>query len=275
MPDTATAAATQQADTTTLVSTATQATQQQDSTTQAADQRPEYIPEKFWRDGKPDVENLGKSYLSLESRQGRLSNAVFVPDEKATPEERAAYLSKIGALSTVEEYAKIKPENLPEGVEWNDDLAKPLYELAHKHNIPAAAIKEYLDFRVKQEAARNDAINGELNKQLEEGTKILQRDWGSNYGANIKRVEQAAKMVGVDPTTAPGFRDPETLKAILRLSEKLSDDTWSKETAGMQSPGGAAKDIMTNPANPSYQKYQNGDPDTVAHVRSLLAQETK
>ena len=236
-----------------------------------AEQRPEYIPEKFWREGKPDVENLGKSYVALEQRQGKLANSVLVPDEKSTPEEIAAYVAKVGALPSVEDYAKIKPENLPPGVDWNDDLAKPLYEIAHKHKIPAAAVKEYLAMRALQEGARVDAVNAELSKQLEAGTKTLQRDWGSNYGSNIERVKQAAQMVGINPSTAPGFRDPETVKAFLRLSEKLSDDTWRTGTANLQTPGGSAKDIMTNSANPLYQKYQAGDPDTVAHVRSLLA----
>lgn len=254
----------QKADTTTAT---TQQTEQQ-ATTQT---RPEWFPEKFWIDGKPDNERLARSYLSLESKQGKLAHAVLVPDEKSTPEEKAAYIAKIGALPTVEDYAKLKPEQLPEGVSWNDDLARPLFELAHKHNIPASAVKEFLEMDVQREAARTTAIGQEIQRQLDEGKKILQKDWGSNYGSNIERVKQAAQLVGVDASSAPGFRDPETVKAFLRLSEKLSDDTWQKGTATLATPENSAKDIMTNPTNPLHARYQAGDPDTVAHVRGLLA----
>jgi len=212
--------------------------------------------------------DMAKSYRELETRLGK-PVGVTVPGENAKPEEVAAYRKAVGALESVDEYAKIKPENLPEGLDWNDDLSKPVYELAHKYNIPAEAVKEYVALRAQQESGRIVATTGELQRQLDEGTATLKKDWGENYDKNLHRVAQAAKIAGVDATTAPGFRDPETLKGFLRLSEKLSDDVW-QTGATSNSASMSAKDIQTNPQNPLYDRYQKGDPDVVAQVRSLI-----
>lgn len=195
---------------------------------------------------------------------------VTVPGEDAKPEDVAAYRKAVGALDSVEDYAKIRPDVLPEGVTFNDDLSKPMFELAHKYKIPSAAVKEFVEMQAQQESMRIGATTGELQRQLDEGAASLRKDWGDSYDKNLLRVAQAARMSGIDPETAPGFRDPETLKGFLRLSEKLSDDVW-KTGHSTNSPGMSAKDIMTNPSNPLYDRYQKGDTDVVAQVRSLLA----
>jgi hypothetical protein len=237
------------------------------------DKLPEELGESRASFGKfKSVQDLAKSYTNLEKRLGKAATAVLVPGENATPEEKAAYRKAIGAFETVDEYAKLQPESLPEGVEWNADLAKPVLDLAHKYGIPAAAVKEYLELRVQQEAGRTQVIGAELQKQLDEGTALLQKEWGTNYGTNIQRVAQAVRMVGLDPDTTPGLRDPETVKIIQRLSTKISDDEWRTSTASTNSPAMTAKDIQTNPSNPLYERYQKGDAAVVAQVRDLLKQ---
>jgi hypothetical protein len=236
------------------------------------DKLPEELGESRASFGKfKSVNDLAKSYVHLEKRLGKAASAVFVPGDNATPEEISAFRKTIGALESVDDYAKIKPEALPEGVDWNEDLAKPVYELAHKHGIPAAAVKEYLALRVQQEGARAQVVGAELQRQLDEGTQTLQKEWGADYGQNIQRVAQAVRMVGLDPDTAPGLRDPETVKIIQRLSTKISDDVW-QTGATTNSPATSAKDIMTNPSNPLYERYQKGDQTVVAQVRDLLKQ---
>jgi hypothetical protein len=53
--------------------------------------KPDWLPEKFWREDKADVEALSKSYQGLEQLLGKKANSVPVPNEKSTPEEVSAY----------------------------------------------------------------------------------------------------------------------------------------------------------------------------------------
>jgi hypothetical protein len=58
-------------------------------------QRPEYIPEKFWREGKPDIENLAKSYAELTSwkntKTEELLKTIDAERLKARPETADKY----------------------------------------------------------------------------------------------------------------------------------------------------------------------------------------
>ena len=53
-------------------------------------EKPEWLPEKFWREDKADVEALSKSYQGLEQLLGKKANSVPVPNDKSTPEEVSA-----------------------------------------------------------------------------------------------------------------------------------------------------------------------------------------
>lgn len=232
-------------------------------------EKPEWLPEKFWREDKADVESLAKSYQGLEQLLGKKANAVPVPNEKSTPEEIAAYRKAIGVPDSPEGY-QLKPEQLPEGVTWDENVAKRAAELAHKHNIPAAAMSELMKFDMERAALMNQAAASMIEQQLESGRAELERVWGDKMPEKIELARRAAVTAGVDPSSQ-GFVDPQVVKAIVSLAEKLSDDRLvAGDQTGVSSTRARARDIMTNQANPLYQRYQEGDPEIVDQVRRML-----
>ena len=232
-------------------------------------EKPEWLPEKFWREDKADVEALSKSYQGLEQLLGKKANSVPVPNEKSTPEEVAAYRKANGVPDSPEGY-KLKPEQMPEGVTWDDNVAKRAAELAHKHNIPAAAMGELMKFDMERAALMNQAAATMIEAQLESGREELQRVWGDKMPEKIELARRAAVTAGVDPASQ-GFVDPQVVKAIVNLAEKLSDDKLvAGDQTGASSTRSRAKDIMTNAANPLYSRYQDGDAEVVDQVRRML-----
>lgn len=231
--------------------------------------KPEWLPEKFWRDDKADVEALSKSYQGLEQLLGKKANSVPVPNEKSTPEEVAAYRKAVGVPDSPEGY-KLKPEQLPEGVTWDENVAKRAAELAHQHNIPAAAMQDLMKFDMDRAAMMNQAAANMIESQLESGREELQRVYGDKMGEKIELARRAALTAGVDPSSS-GFVDPQVVKAIVSLAEKLSDDTLVKgDQTGVSSTRARARDIMQNKANPLYERYQNGESEVVDQVRRML-----
>jgi hypothetical protein len=232
-------------------------------------EKPEWLPEKFWRNDKADVESLSKSYQGLEQLLGKKANAIVPPSEKSTPEEVAAYRKAIGVPESPEAY-NLKPEQLPEGVVWDESLAKRAAELAHKHNVPAAAMQEFMKFDMERAALMNQAAAQMIETQLETGRAELQRVWGDKMPEKIELARRAAVTAGVDPTSQ-GFVDPQVVKAIVNLAEKLSDDKLvAGDQTGVTSTRARARDIMTNQANPLYARYQEGDAEVVDQVRRML-----
>ena len=217
-----------------------------------------------------NVADLGKSYLEAQRLIGQKANNVTIPGKDAKPEELSAYRKSIGVPETVEEY-DFKPEKIPEGVDWNSDLVKPIAAIAYKHNIPPAAMRELAAAHSDIEFHRNQLLGESVIADLENGKASLQKEWGDSFDKNIVRASNAAKLVGVDPTS-PGFRDPAVVRAIYELSQKLSDDNFVSADGAPLTTGGksSAMDIMKNKDNPYYDRYQAGDKDVVAMVRRYL-----
>ena len=231
--------------------------------------KPEWLPEKYWRNDKVDVESLAKGFNGLEQLLGKKAHAIVPPSEKSTPEEVAAYRKAIGVPESPEGY-NLKPEQIPEGVTWDDATAKKAAELAHKHNVPAAAMQEFLKFDMERAAMMNQAAATMIDAQLESGRAELQKVYGDKMPEKLELARRAALTVGVDPASQ-GFVDPQVVKAIVSLAEKLSDDKLvAGDQTGVTSTRARARDIMTNQSNPLYAKYQEGDPETVDQVRRML-----
>jgi hypothetical protein len=197
---------------------------------------------------------------------------VIVPTQDSPPEDVAAFRKALGVPDSVDGYKEIKPEQLPPGVDWNDEIAKPYIEIAHKHNITPKALKEMVSLHAKQRELEMQATIADVDRRREEGRMLLQQTWRDKYGDNVKTAKQAAILAQVDPSSF-GFGDPQVVLGFVRLASMLSEDRLKGQGAA---PAGAAdlaakaRDVQQNKDNPLYKRYQEGDPDTVAMVRGWI-----
>jgi len=224
------------------------------------------------------VEELAKGHANAQALIGR--KGVFIPTEKSTPQEVADFRKAVGVPETAEAY-QIKPDTLPEGMVWNDELAKPFLAVAHKHNVSQAALKELSSAFAQMESMKGQHMiataQANFQEELREGTATLQARWREDFDRNILKAQRAAALVGVDPKRA-GFRDPEVVAGFVRLADMISEDKLVGATGGLQptmSGLAMAKDIVNNPQNPRHHLYHSGDPDTQAIVREYFKQGSK
>ena len=236
-----------------------------------------------WLDALPDdakdyKDTLAK-YKSVPDMAKALANAnqligkkLGVPNEKSSPAEVAAFRRAMGVPDSLEEY-KFTPEALPEGMTWNDDMAKPYAEIAHKHGIPPSAMKELVAQHAKTEMFKMEAIQATFEKQRTEAVQTLQKEWGNDFGKNIGLAKQAAKIAGVD-ANSHGFSDPEVVRGFVRMAQMMSEDKVGRSMGGTEFMTGSAraKDIMSNPENTWHKRYMEGDREAAALVTSLLKQ---
>src|SRR4029077_787692 len=148
---------------------------------------------------------------------------VIVPTQDSPPEDVAAFRKALGVPDSVDGYKEIKPEQLPPGVDWNDEIAKPYIEVAHKHNIPPKALKELVSLHAKQRELEMQATIHDVEKRRDEGITLLQQTWRDKYGDNVKFAKQAAILAQVDPSSF-GFGDPQVVMGFVRLASMLSED---------------------------------------------------
>ena len=219
-----------------------------------------------------NVNDLVRSYVNAERLIGK--KGVFIPDEKSTPEQIAEFRKQLDVPEKPEEYA-VKPENVPDGMQWNDDLAKPFLEIAHKHNVPKRAMKELTQKFQDMENARMRAgfemAQAEARRKYEEGQRQLESAWGPSTPKQIELVQRAAAKYGTRPDT-PGFSDPEIVKFVAKMAASISEDTFVTPNGAGSSmgPKERALDIIQNPENAEYKAYRSGHKPTQAKVQDLI-----
>ena len=209
---------------------------------------------------------------ALANANALIGKKLGVPNEKSSPEEVAAFRRAMGVPESLDEY-KLAPDPLPDGITWNDDMAKPYAEIAHKHGIPPSAMKELVAQHAKTEMFKMEAIQATFEKQRTEAVQTLQKEWGNDYGKNIGLAKQAAKIAKVD-ANSHGFSDPEVVRGFVCMAQMMSEDKVGRSMGGTEFMTGAAraKDIMSNPDNTWHKRYMEGDREAAALVRSLLKQ---
>ena len=187
----------------------------------AAPARPDYVPEKFWRDGKPDLEGMGKSYTELErSFHTRQPAGVVVPAADAPPEAHAAYRKALGIPDDPSGYA-LKPENLPAGITWDDARGTQFAAMAHKHGITPAAAKELVEFQLQQEIEARNGAQTQFDNLMAQRTESLKREWGTNYQAKLTQTKMVATALGYDAEDPELFGNPKVLQLIGKVAGLL------------------------------------------------------
>lgn len=239
----------------------------------SAEEKPEWLPDKYWRNGKADYESLAKGFNGLEQLLGKKAQAVTIPNEKSTPEEVAAFRKALGIPEKPDEYlGAIKPEQLPPGVEFDDKLAATAAQIAHKHNIPPGAMKELTALQLGHVQAMMQAQEAMAFQRIDAAREELKTAYGPKYAEKIELAGRVAKSAGID-TSDPMWTSPNAIRLALWAADKLSEDKIVNAEAVLSATGkGAAKDIQTNPQNPHYQRYKDGDPEVVDMVRRLIKQ---
>jgi hypothetical protein len=221
--------------------------------------------------------DLVRAYDSANRLVGR--KGVLIPTPESSTEEVTAFRKALGVPETIEGYAKeTRPAELPDGIQWNDDIAKSYFEVAHRHNVSTEAMKELIALNVKQREFEQQAQIESVNETKHRGLAHLRATWGADFERNIAVAQRAAALGGVDPNSY-GWRDPEVVKLVVRMAGMMGEDKFVG--AGTALPAGTADlriramDIMRNPANPLHQRYRDGDADVQAQVRNMLKQSTR
>jgi hypothetical protein len=73
--------------------------------------RPEHVPEKFWKDGKVDVEGMAKSYAELEKKQGKPADAPKPADSTPIADPKIVVKAVTDAGFDLKELAKEYTDN--------------------------------------------------------------------------------------------------------------------------------------------------------------------
>lgn len=216
--------------------------------------RPEYLPEKFWKDDGPDIEGLARSY-------GELETALRNRKPADLPADPSGY--------------QLKPETLPDGIVWSDEAAAKFAGVFHANGVSPTQAKAITDAFLEIEAGNHAALSAAYEKQVADGTVALKSEWGGEYETKLATVKSTVERLGYDPNDAALFSNPKVVSFLGKVAGLLSEDALA--AAGAQAPGSQfaggtaeAERIMRDPSHPDHKAYYEGDPATVGKVMRLL-----
>lgn len=184
---------------------------------------------KLWEPLKgKQLPDVLKGYAEAQKMIG---GSVRIPKDDAKPEEWAAFYKKMGRPDTVEGYNIQKPEQLPDGVTWNDDLTKWFAKTAHDNGLSKSQVQKIMKSWNEVETAKAHAAQKEMGQKLSK----LQEQWGDEFAGRvelgvraIERLmpkEEAAEFKALMDSTGLG-NHPILLKYFYLTGKMLQEDGY-------------------------------------------------
>jgi hypothetical protein len=179
------------------------------------------------------IPDLARSYAELEKKQGQ---AVAIPNEKATPEERARYLKAIGVPDKAEGY-KLGEVQLPKGIVPDEVMAKAFLETAHKAGLTAEQVKAVYGWYMPAFAKQLTEAGRLVKLTSEQAEAKLREELGADFDAAQTYKERAFRTF-FDEEAAGLFvksglgNSPSVLKGFIKLGKSISEHVFADGSRG-------------------------------------------
>jgi hypothetical protein len=220
-------------------------------------------------DLKPSAATLAKYPNPLELMRGHANASKLIgqkstlkaPAPDAKPEEVEKFNAQIrdvlGVPAKVEDYKIAKPDNLPDGLTWNEAEVGEFAKLTHSLNIPPAAAQKLVEFDAQRMAKLHQSGQAKLDEFVQSQEAELRKDWGADFDANLGKAAKAAQMAGFDINDNELANNAKFVKAMLTVSNLIKPDALvGNDKAGIVMDGKAqAEDIRRNTNNPWHAAY--------------------
>ena len=142
------------------------------------------------------IGEMGKAFLDTE---GKVKNAVVLPGENATDEERAGFYNKLGRPEKVEGYGLKKPEKLPEGVPYSPEIVSAFGNLAFEAGLTKTQAAKIHDWYYGAVAKGAEMQTKADEKELNDSVNSLKNEWkGDEYKKNTEVAIRGFKTFSKD-----------------------------------------------------------------------------
>lgn len=216
----------------------------------------------------------------------RNADGTFVPKAEGVEQWRKDHLPKLyeaGVLARPpadpKEYGITRPEDMPEGLSWNEERATKFGQLGVKHHIPKEAMTELLQLHREAMVSTNEAIK----TTYDEAMVGLHEEFGGEFEPRMEQAKRLAAIIFKDPESNAFFDEtglgnhPFFLSVLMRLAPYAAMDSSFMTGEGAGGTGGATGDdvratlvdIYTNPKNPKHEAYMRADPKIMAEIDEM------
>jgi len=193
------------------------------------------------------ADGLLKGAANLINFAGKKVEGTIVPNEGSTEAEIAEYRQAIGVPESPTAY-DIQPENMPEGLEWNDEVGGFWQGKFHELGIPQAQAQEiaqaYSDFTGQQLEQARTVLDAQSTAETQAAQAAVQKEWGADYEKNMQSAVSMAEVKGFDldnPADIAAMRNPKVLNMF--LAEHKSNQEGVMPRGAEQAPSKSYQEL--------------------------------
>lgn len=198
----------------------------------------------------PTIGDASKALITYKTSEGKM---VSIPGDDATPEQRAAFYTKLGRPETADKYTITKPADLPEGIQYSPEVETAFKDHAHKLGFSDAQAKATYNWYYGLVKAGHEQQLKAEKEATDAAVNSLKDEWkGDAFKSNSELARRAfTKFGGEKPEVLKFIRDtkvngvalgdhPTFLKIFAEIGKAISEDSLS--AGGRGGMGGEQSD---------------------------------
>lgn len=238
----------------------------------------------------PDVQTLAKNYIETKSMVG---NALFVPTEDASDEQRQTFISKVlekapdlmpkpnlededarasffKALGVPEDPANYEGVELEGGIKFDDDREAAIRQAAHKAGLTPAQFKDVVSGMLEYDKVGLAAQEQTKMEQMRD----LKLEWGLAFD-DQKQIAEKVRETFLD-FIPEGQMDARTLRALNVIGKQMLDsggnvgDLRNETSEGALTPADAKAQIQEIMDNMEHAYWNSSDPGHQAALDKMV-----
>lgn len=236
---------------------------------EGASPAPFVVPENYLRGNEKLFEPIKTQddlYKTFINSQRMIGRGIFLPDDKASPEERAAALDKVFArLGRPEKPDGYELPPLREGQAWDDRVIAEFKHVAHRAGLTKDQVTAVLSFY--RDKVLSDLMPDPIQRAREVEAKLVEK-WGEAvFQKRVAEASAAARMIGGEAflqwldETGLG-NEPALIEFLAKVGREMVEDgaldgAVVEGLKTSQDYYAEALDIIQNKENPLYKAYRD------------------
>lgn len=243
-----------------------------------ADNREWLTKQGFIAADKFDAAKLAKQAYNQEKLLG---NAIRIPGKDATPEEREAFLNKLGRPAAATDYKFELPKDLPAELPYDGEAAKAYATKAHQLGLTKEQAAGLHDWFAGQQVEQFKGLTGQQAEvktaKAKAAVEQLTKEWGPIDGETAKaNLAFADKVIGeADPDMLKDLQEYGIVGAKKEIYSASLAKLFAKLGAAVYKEDGVLKGRNSPIGNPfegdgnlsQQMAVWKNDPD---HARALI-----
>jgi hypothetical protein len=218
-----------------------------------------------------DLTGLAKSYVHTKKMVG--ADKIPIPGQDADDETWADVYNKLGRPEGPDKYAITRPEEFPDGFNYNEQLELDFRAEVHKLGLSNKQANGLWNMLQNKAIDSYKGITGKHVERLAGDEKTLKGEWGEAYDEKIKI---GNKVLVAAETKLPGFSDWAKKSGLINEPKfkqflTLLGETASEEQIGPGEPSdkltpaeakaklSSIRNDKTNPKNEAYWNKRHPD----------------